>query len=203
MSHGAFSALAFVLFMCAFLPYIKATILRETKPAKSSWTVWGFLDLIVFVTMWKQGVLNGQILGAVLGSGIIVALALKFGEKGWTLQDKVCLLGAGVGIVLWYVFDSPFLGMMTSLGIIFWAAIPTFIGAWKNPAGENRMAWTLFWLSCVAALLAVPSWTIADAAQPVTFFLIESVMMYLLFVRPWFIVRKAVADYKSGRSRRR
>lgn len=202
MFHKFFSALAFVLFLVAFLPYMRAIILRETKPAKSSWTVWGILDFIVFVTMWKQGVLNSQILAAVLGAGFIVVLSLKFGEGGWTLQDKICLLGAAVGIVLWYVFDSPFLAMMTSLAVILWAAIPTFIGAWKNPAGENRMAWMLFWLSCVAALLAVPSWTIAYAASPVTFFLIESVMVCLLFIRPWFIVRKAVRNYRSGLSRR-
>ena len=202
MSHKFFSGLAFMLFMCAFWPYIRAIVLRETKPAKSSWVVWCLLDLIVFVTMWKQGVLNGQILGAVLGSGIIVALALKFGEKGWTLQDKICFAGAAFGIVLWYLFDSPFLAMMMSLAIIFWAAIPTFVSAWKNPESENKMAWTLFWLSCVAAMFAIPSWTWADAAQPITFLIIESVMMYLLFVRPGFIVRKAVGDYRSGRSRR-
>jgi len=72
---------------------------------------------------------------------------------------------------------------MTSCAVAFIGSFPTFISAWKDPRKENKLAWTIFWLSCICAMIAIPRITFADAAQPTTFFLIESVMMYILYFR--------------------
>lgn len=183
-----FSVLAGICFLLAFVPYIRAILKGKTKPQKASWIIWLTVDLLVAVAMVKQGVMNGQMAGAILGAGSVVILAFKYGEAGWRSLDKACLSLAVVGIVLWNVLDSAFLGMMISLGIIFIGAFPTFKRAWKAPETESKLAWTLFWVSCVFALLAVPTWTVEHAAQPVVFFVIETVMMWLLFVRGRHIV---------------
>ena len=119
-----------------------------------------------------------------MGVWIVAALALKYGASGWTKLDKFCLGGAVLGVTMWYLFDSPTLGITVSNGIIFLGAFPTFASAWRDPSGEDKAAWTIYWLSCVASVLAIPAWTLADAMQPLTFFVIESVVMYLLFVQP-------------------
>jgi hypothetical protein len=36
----------------------------------------------------------------------------------------------------------------------------------------------------VCAVIAIPHWTLADATQPITFFVIDTIMMYILFIRP-------------------
>jgi hypothetical protein len=133
--------------------------------------------------MIAKKTVNGQIVGAVIGAWVVGILAMKFGTPGWKKLDKFCLVGAVLGIVLWVIFKNPVFGIITSLGVVFIGAIPTFVAAWKRPQDENRTAWTIFWLSCVFAVIAIPRWTLEDAAQPLTFFLIESVMMYLLFLR--------------------
>lgn len=178
------SIIAGVLFVAAFVPYVRAILRKETHPAKASWVIWATLDSITFAGMLTEHTVNGQIVGAILGAWTVVALAVKYGKPGWTRLDKSCLGGAVLGIALWKVFSNPVLGIMTSLSVVFLGSIPTFASAWKDPSKEDRTAWTIFWISCVFAVIAIPAWTLADAAQPITFFLIESIMMYILYVRP-------------------
>lgn len=178
------STIAGLLFIVGFVPYILGIWRGETKPAKASWIIWATLDSITLAGMAVKGTMNGQILGAVIGAWVVVVLALRYGTPGWTKLDKFCLSGAVLGIILWQVFSSPSLGIATSLSVVFLGSFPTFVSAWHNPSQENKTAWTLFWLSCMAALIAIPAWTFADVAQPVVFTIIESTMMYLLYFSP-------------------
>lgn len=173
-----------VLFILGFFPYIKAIIRKETKPAKASWIIWASLDTITLAGMYTKDAVNGQIIGAVLGAWVVVSFTLKYGTPGWTKLDKFCLSGATLGIVLWQTFDSPVLAILTSVSVIFLGSIPTFTSAWSDPSREDKLAWTIFWASCICAVAAIPQWTIADAAAPIVFFSIETIMMYILYIRP-------------------
>lgn len=178
------SVLSGLLFVAGFVPYIRAILRKETRPAKASWIIWASLDYIVFAGMVVAHTVNGQICGAVIGASIVIGLAMKYGAPGWTKTDKFSLGGAVLGIMLWLVFSSPVLGIVITCTVGFLGSIPTFTSAWKDPGCEDKLAWTIFWISCVCAVIAIPHWTLADAAQPVTFFAIETVMMYILYVKP-------------------
>jgi len=182
--QSVLSVVAGLLFLAGFVPYIIAIFRGETKPAKASWVIWASLDTITLVGMYASTAVNGQIVGAMLGGWVVVALGIKYGKPGWTKLDVFCLVGAVIGIVLWQVFSNPVLAILTSQCVVFIGSIPTFVSAWQDPSKEDRTAWTIFWLSCVAAVISIPSWTLQDAAQPITFFTIECVMMYLLYLKP-------------------
>lgn len=182
---GMLSVAAGVLFVIAFVPYIRSILRKETKPAKASWIIWASLDYLVFAGMLAEHTVNGQILGAVIGATTVIGLAIKFGTPGWTNLDKFCLGGAVLGIALWKVFGNPTFGIVTACTVAFLGSIPTFVSAWKDPSRENKLAWTIFWVSCVCAVIAIPHWTLADAAQPIAFFAIESTMMCILLIRPY------------------
>lgn len=186
------SVAAGMLFFFAYIPYIRGILAGVTKPAKASWIIWASLDTITIAGMYVQGAINGQMIGAVAGSWIVVAFALKYGTPGWTKLDKFCLIGAIAGIVLWKLFSNPTLGILTSLSVVFLGSIPTFVSAWNDPNKEDKLAWTIFWASCICAILAIPKFTFDDAAQPVTFFLIETIMMYILYVRPQRIATSTI-----------
>ena len=176
------SAVAGVLFIIGFVPYIYSILRKETKPSKVSWIIWGSLETITLAGMYAEHAVNGQIIGSALGNWVIVILAIKYGTSGWTKLDKFCLSGAVLGITLWMLFNNPTFGIMICLGIIALGAVPTITSAWKNPSHEDKPAWTIFWISCVCAIIAIPQWTLADAAQPIVFFVIDTIMMYVLYI---------------------
>lgn len=170
------------LFLGAFVPYIIAIWRGFTKPSLVTWLVWAGLDYIVVAGMLAQETLNGQILGACAGATAVVVLALWRGTTKWSKLDVFCLASAVLGVVLWQMAGNPNIAILTSAATALIASIPTFVSAWNDPSRENKTAWTIFWVSCVVALLAVPAWDVANAAQPVTFTIIETTMMYLLFL---------------------
>lgn len=185
------SVIAGIVFIAGFVPYVLAILGRDiflqkiepTKPAKASWIIWISLDSITLAGMCAKDSVNGQIIGAVVGGWVVVAFALKYGTRGWSNLDKFCLAGAFLGIVLWKAFDNPIMGIVTCQAVTFIGSIPTFASAWKDPGHEDKLSWTIFWISCSCAMLAIPHLTIEDIAQPTTFFLIETTMMYILYLR--------------------
>ncbi len=184
MQLFSLSGLSGIVMLVAFIPYVMAIIGKQTRPSKASWIVWATLDLITLAGMFAKGTVNGQIVGTTIGALSVAALSFRYGKPGWSTLDRFCIGCAGLAIVLWQVFNSPVVGLSMSLIATCIAATPTWVNAWHRPEEEDKLAWTLYWVSCVLAVIAIPSWTMAHAAQPMTFLAIESTMMFILFVRP-------------------
>ncbi len=183
-----FSVVAGFLMAVAYVPYIISIVREKTRPAKASWIIWAILDVITAAGMHVEGVINGQIIVAVIGSWTIVALSLRYGTSGWTNLDKFCLSSAFVGILAWYIFNSPLYGIVISLVVMCIGSIPTFVSAYKNPGYEDRLTWSISFTSCICALIAIPYWTLADSAQPVAFFLVVGIVVCILYIRPLVLI---------------
>ena len=179
----ALSVLSGGIFFLGFVPYIRAILRGEAKPAKASWLIWASLDTVTLAGMYASNTVNGQIVAATCGSWIIVFLALKQGVSGWSRLDKACLAGAALGIALWIAFSSPLLAILVSMSVVFLGSFPTFKSVWDDPGRENLLTWSCFLTSCIFSLLAVPQWSLANAAQPVVFFATNSIVVLLLLVR--------------------
>jgi len=184
----ALSFISGILFAAGGVLYIIA-IVRGKKPQKVTWLVWSLLDSLTFFGMYSSGAPIGQILSAACVAWITFAFAIKYGTSEWFKTDIVCL-GLGIlGIVLWQTVDSATWAILAGVSGIIVGAYPTFVSAIQDPSQEDKLGWTLFWLSCIVAVAAVPKWTLDNAAQPLTFLAIESAMMYLLFIRPQSLAR--------------
>jgi len=136
--------------------------------------------MLAFAGMLAKHALNGQIIGAVAGGWFIVFLAIKYGTPGWAKLDKFCFIGAIIGIFLWLAFKEPLFGIIVSQAVIFTGSIPTFVSTWEDPSRENKLAWILYWLSCVSTLLSIEKWTMSSATQPITFFVVETIILALI-----------------------
>ncbi|MDP3052194.1 MAG: hypothetical protein Q8N42_01665 [bacterium] len=176
------SVIAGILCIIGSIPYVYAILRGKGKPTKATWFVWASLDIITLAGMFAKYSVNGQILGSAISSFVIAILSLKYGKPGWSKTDKFCLIGAGFGIGLWQIFSNPVLGIVISLGAMFIGSFPTFTSAWKDPSREDKQAWTIFLVACVCSIIAIPQWTLAHAAQPLVFFAITAIMMYILYI---------------------
>ncbi len=181
----ALMVLSGIFSVVALVPYVRSIIKGETKPAKSTWLIWAVLDIMIFTGMLAEGTLNGQIIGVIFGTWTVVVLAMKYGIPGWTRLDKWCLSGTSFGILLWLIFNNPVWSIVVALSIMSVGSIPTFASVWHDPSRENKLAWTLVFVSSITAVMVIPGkWTLANAAQPIVFLAISAVMMYLLHIRP-------------------
>ncbi len=177
------------LFIVGFIPYIIATIQggRQGKPGpkKVSWLIWMSLDWINMIGMIRKRAEGlGQIIGVSFGGLIVLATVFKYGQKGWEPKDRKYLIAAIAGII--FLFVAPSLAILTSCAVTFMASKPTFEN-WRN---ENLLAWSIYWVSCALGVAGIPNLTFdpaslaliefKEAAQPVTFFVIETIMMTIL-----------------------
>ena len=62
--------------------------------------VWGVLDTLILVgALESAGRANGQLVGGTIGYWVLFGYGLKYGPPGWTRHDRLCLLGAGLGLL--------------------------------------------------------------------------------------------------------
>ncbi|MBI2055245.1 MAG: hypothetical protein HYT39_04120 [Candidatus Sungbacteria bacterium] len=176
------SQLSGIIFLAGFVPYIMAIVRRQAQPMKASWLIWMSLDGLTLAGMYAKHSVNGQIVGATMGAVVVFFLSLKYGKPGWTRVDQWSLVGAVIGIGLWWGFDSPVLGILMAQVTGLVGAIPTFVNVWRRPQDEPRFGWCFFWASCLPALLAIPAISWEHTIQPLGFLTGNSIMMYLLFI---------------------
>ena len=184
LSSETLSFLSFVVYIAANIPYIRAILKKQTQPAKASWLIWAVLDGITITGMYLEHAVNGLVIAATLGSWTIAILSLKYGTPGWTKLDKFCLSGAIAGLLAWWISHNPVYGVAISLAVMFLGSIPTFVSAWADPTREDKTAWSISWTSGVLAIAAIPVWTLINVAQPLTLFVIQSMIVFIVYVRP-------------------
>lgn len=172
-----------VLFFAGYLPYYLGIVRGNTKPQVVTWLIWSAIDWLTLIGMFVSGSVNGLIIGATAGATIAMFLAWFYGPKvRFSRFDLVCLVGAASAIVLWRVFDDAVLGIICCQVVNLIGALPTWRSVWRDPSVEEKLPWLMFWTSCVLSVMAIPSWSPAAWLPPVTFLVIQSVVVVLLLV---------------------
>lgn len=173
-----------VLCFIAFLPYVLAIARGQTVPSPVSWAIWASVDTLALLAMRKERAMSGQLTGAVAGAWIITILALIFGRSAMGTVEWLSISGAVAGIILWQRTGNAVFAIICAQIAVLAGAIPTFVGAYNDPSQEDAVAWSIWFVSCICALLAIKKWDIANALQPLTFAVVETVMVVLVIIRP-------------------
>lgn len=174
-----------ILAIVAFFLYIFTILWGNTKPNRATWWILTVEGIIILASYYTLGARDTIWIPAsyVLGSLIVAILSLRHGEGGWTLLDKICLGGAGVSIVLWWLFADPFLALLTNIATDLFGLLPTIRKSYLHPRGENRAAWTLDSLASVINLFGVERWTLSLAVYPIYLVVFNSLIASILFLR--------------------
>ncbi len=177
--------LAGLLSLAAFVPYIIAIVKGATKPNRATWWIWTTNGLILLASYYASGAESTVwvAVGYFVGSLLTAVLALRYGEGGWSLFDRSCLLGAASGLLFWWMFNSSIVALVTTLFVDFAGALPTIRKAYRAPETEDRVAWALFISGNTVNLFAVEAWSFAIAVYPVYMFLASGTIAALV-LRP-------------------
>lgn len=111
---------------------------------------------------------------------IIFILSFKYGVGGYNYLDVVCLVGAGLGLLLWWLTNNPELALYLNIFVDALGFIPTYKKAYLQPETENRLSWNLGAGSTMINLFAIDTWKLSIVLYPVYLVIFNSVVPILL-----------------------
>ena len=171
------------------LRYIRLMIWRGKKPERVSWIIWLVIDAILTRQMWNAGRLNHQMEAALLGTFLITFATMFYGKRGMGVYDLLTIGAAACGVYLWYKSGSDTVGILMSGVVILLGCIPTCLSAWEDPSREDLKVWKVFLVSSVLQIIALSSWTLDAATQPIVFLISQIIVIYVIMIRSRVRVR--------------
>ncbi|TAL49041.1 hypothetical protein EPN83_02085 [Patescibacteria group bacterium] len=177
--------IAGVITFLAFVPYIISTVKGDTKPERATWFIWAVVGFLLLTSYHYSGAVS-TIWAAVtyfIGPLIVALISVKYGVGGWSVLDKVCLSGAAVSLILWYVTKSAPVALYINILVDFLGLIPTIVKTYNNPSSESRLSWSMSTIGNFVNLLAINRLTLSIIIFPAYFLLNTGTILLLILFR--------------------
>lgn len=184
-----------LLTISAAVPYLLDTLKGKTKPRIASWLTWSILTAIASAAAFSDHQYGSAVLttSAMIETLAIVVLGIiKTGDRSLEKFDIYCLVGAGFGLLLWWVFNSPAIAIVATVTIDFIGFLPTFKHAWQEPHEETWITFLLAGGGGVFATLAAHDLTITALAFPLYDFVTDAAITGLILIRRMYILPIAI-----------
>lgn len=180
-----FVVISSLLIVGAAVPYIIDIIKGKTKPRVITWAIWGFLSVISCVASLVEHQYPTAILlmAIITGNLFIVILGWKHGDKKFNNTDIFCLVGAVIGIILWWIFNSPAVAVIATIVIDAIGAIPTIEHSWKKPHEETLAIYLMQFSGDIFTLLSINTWLVTAFAYPVYAGIINLIFAIIIIYR--------------------
>ena len=177
--------LASLLGLYAFYPYIRDTLRGKTHPHVFSWVVWGLLMIIAFFAQVSEGAGPAAAVTGIFAllNLVVVALALRHGERAITRSDWVMLVTALLAIPLWLATKNPVWSVILISMIDVVAFIPTFRKSWGKPGEEILQTYILCGASFALSLLVVEAVSLSTILYPATLMATNAVFVAMVVLR--------------------
>lgn len=156
-----FAGISSVVGIACFVPYVRDIFRDKTKPHSHTWFIWAVLQMIAASAMWSSGAgvaIASSVIGAVFCSFIFI-LSFKYGFKGITRFDTICLFGALFALAAYLLFHNPLLSiiLVTLTDVI--GFLPTLRKAYRAPHTETASTHLLSAASGAFAIAALSIFT--------------------------------------------
>ncbi len=172
-----------LLIIVADIPYALDSLKGKTKPHRITWGTICLLNIIGIANQAASGAKGslGLFIGMALATAVIFAISLFKGVGGHTKLDIACLIGAGLGLLLWYALKTPTASIIANLFVATFAMIPTLQKAYVAPGSETRITWLIGTLAACLGILAVNSSSGILYVMPV-YAALSQLAVYLILV---------------------
>ncbi|MBL8159122.1 hypothetical protein JNJ66_01565 [Candidatus Saccharibacteria bacterium] len=121
------------------VPYALQTMRGRTKPRLVTWSVWTVLATIAAIASGMTGDLQSSFFAGMtaLTCGMVAAAGMRYGDRSVEIIDWVSIVLVAIGLVLWYIFNSPAVAVIAVIIIDLIGYIPTYRHAWRRPFEET------------------------------------------------------------------
>ncbi|NGP45578.1 hypothetical protein G4V62_11670 [Bacillaceae bacterium SIJ1] len=164
------SAIAILITIVGFFPYIRSIIRGVGKPHVFSWVIWGIATLVVFAAQLEdEGGAGAWPIGVSGAITLYVAMLayLKRAEITVVRMDWMFLCLALASIPLWYVTSDPLIAVIIVSTMEVLGFGPTLRKSYSDPFGENLTFFILFFVRNVLAIVALENFSLTTLLFPV------------------------------------
>jgi len=181
MTYSAFFGIAAaVIAIAAYIPYLTSIFRGKTRPNRATWLIWAVLGAIICASYWSVGARNTFWFTLPVGTVIVAFLSIRYGTGGWTPFDKVCLLGAGSALLLWWMSGIPFTALIIGILVDIIGYLPTMKKIWHDQGSEDRLTWAMFFIGSILNVFALETWTFEIAILPLYVVVFNAMVLGLL-----------------------
>ena len=179
-----FALLGSVIILFSTFPYIVDVVKRKTKPNIVTWIVWTVLTGIGAAALFASKDYNSAwlLVGDTLATFAVVIVGLKYGIAELDRFDIFCLIGAILGLILWFVFDSPIIAIVATIVIDFIGTIPTVKHSFFHPEEETYVTFALGIVATVFTLLSLTTYPFSSWIYPAYLLFSNALIFVTIFV---------------------
>jgi hypothetical protein len=177
--------LSMALGALAFLPYLLSIKKDTTRPHPYTWLILTLTQATATAGLFAghAGLISYGFLTGTLMTGIIFLLSLRHIKESVAKGDNIILAAALIAMLMWWIFDHHRVAIFMVSVIDFIAYIPTMRKVWRDPRSESGVAWALFALSFLFALLALESYNMLTVPYLIAVLLADTIIATLVFAR--------------------
>ncbi|MBI2326451.1 hypothetical protein HYU91_03620 [Candidatus Collierbacteria bacterium] len=163
-----FGYISALLSIFMIFPYVRDILRQKTKPERGSWLIWTILGFIAFFSQLAKGATDSLWLtaGQTIAVLIIVILSIKYGYGGLGKRDVKALIGAGIGLMLWYITNEAALALLIIIIVDGIGTLLTAVKSYKDPESETLTTWIMSGTSGIFGMLAVGNINLILIAYP-------------------------------------
>ena len=163
------SAVAIVLTLIAFIPYIRSILHGTTRPHVFSWLIWGITTFVVFIAQLEdRGGVGAWPIGVSGTITLLIALLayVKRAELTITGTDWLFFLAALSSLPFWYVTSDPLWAVviLTSVDVLGFG--PTVRKVYRAPHSESLLFYALFAVRNLLVILALENVSLTTVLFP-------------------------------------
>jgi len=179
------TAIAIVLTLVGYVPYIRLILRGTVKPHVFSWVIWGAVTTIAFFGQLADGGGLGAWpigLAGVLSIVVATLAYLKRADASITRLDWFFFVTALAGLPVWFLTSDPLWAVVISTTVDLLAAGPTLRKTYVNPFEEDPVFFSVSIARNVFALIALEHYSLTTMLFPVA---ICSVCAALIVIIMW------------------
>lgn len=179
------SAIAIVITLVAFLPYIRLIIKNKIKPHVFTWIIWGTTTFVAFLAQLED---NGGAGAWPIGVSGIITLFIgllaysKRADISITNTDWLFFSLAMMSLPFWYFTSDPLWAVVILTTVDVLGFGPTFRKAYITPRSESVLFFSLLTARNLIAIAALENYTITTILFPagisVAFILLIAMVSY-------------------------
>lgn len=183
--HSVIGGVAVLIGVGAYGLYFRTIFRGDTKPHLFTWLIFALIDGTVFVAQVLEGAGPGSwvLLLSVVENLVVVALALKWGEKHIAKSDWTSFIAALAGIMLWRLMNDPLIAVVIAVGINIAAAYPTFRKSYARPDEESITVWAIDGARFTLGMVALVTFNLTTALFPAAIVLTNTSLVGMILYR--------------------